>query len=310
MSRSWSDEQTKQLFKRAMVAAIPLHADGMMPKLGTPFTLQGIRGALDLEEALNAYTRLASPNFLWPKQQFYTDESYLPIPSNLPNECVMNGANDDDHYHIGDSIPYSSILRFTMIRDDDPYGQGVPAGSVGYWTLPLNSTGKHLNSSCFIDGAGQIHGIQWEGLNSNLAITGDQDYKVEIILIGANCSWPESWDALFNGYVNAALNTVCQIHARDITSLQKGEREHQAMLMSQIAGIFQGDGFVENATLGDHGSWETLAGIWRQSQNVRIAPTLPTTDPTIIRKLGNWVVEDYMENQPPSLTSLINRRLI
>ena len=39
-----SDEQTKQLFKRAMVAAIP--------EIG--------------ESELDAYTRLASTNYLWP----------------------------------------------------------------------------------------------------------------------------------------------------------------------------------------------------------------------------------------------------
>ena len=279
--------QTRQLFKRAMWAAIP-----------------GIG-----ESELDAYTRLASTNYLWPMQQFDNYLQNSTIPSNLPKECSLDRGSREPF--IGNSTPYSSILRFTMIRDDDPYGQGVPAGSVGYWTLPMiNSNGKHLNSSCFIDGVGQIHGIQWEGFKSGLALTGDQDYKVEIILIGANCSWPESWDPLFNGYVNAALNTVCQIYARDIPSLQKGEMEHQAMIMSQIAGIFKGDGFVENATLGDHGSWEILAGIWRQSQNVRIAPTLPTTDSNIIRKLGNRVVQDLDVTQSSSLVSVINRRLI
>lgn len=299
-----SDEQTKQLFKRAMVAAIP--------EIG--------------ESELDAYTRLASPNFLWPIHFNYTNTT--PIPSNLPKECFMGVSNQQllDKYGITpipyNSKPYSSILRFTMIRDDDPYGQGVPAGSVGYWTLPMiNSNGKHLNSSCFIDGMGQIHGIQWEGLKSGLALTGDQDYKVEIILIGANCSWPESWDALFNGYVNAALNTVCQITNPGLRSgIQKDEVGHQAMLMSQIAGVFKSDlpnlldnqigpqppGYSKKPLSG----WEMIAGIWRQSQNVRIAPTLPTTDPIIIRKLGNRVVEDLQATQSSSLVSVINRRLI
>lgn len=231
------------------------------------------------------------------------------------------GVSNQQLLELEQSPPYSSILRFTMIRDDDPYGQGVPAGSVGYWTLPMmNSNGKHLNSSCFIDGMDQIHGIQWEGLKSGLALTGDQDYKVEIILIGANCSWPESWDALFNGYVNAALNTVCQITNPGMRSwMQKDEVGHQAMLMSEIAGVFKSDlpNLLDNQLPQAIGSlpkplsgWEVIAGIWRQSQNVRIAPTLPTTDPIIIRKLGNRVVEDLQATQSSSLVSVINRRLI
>lgn len=304
-----SAKQTEQLFKRAMLAAIPL--------IGEP--------------ELDAYTRLASTNYLWPVQRPANADL---IPSNLPKECVhpfvLSNPNQvvTDQF-TGNSTPYSSILRFTMIRDDDPYGQGVPAGSVGYWTLPMiYSNGKHLNSSCYIDGMGQIHGIQWEGLKSGLAITGDQEYKVEIILIGANCSWPESWDALFNGYVNAALNTVCQITSLPSTPAafainprpsQKGEIEHQARLMSQIAGLFEGelqDGSgLTQSTLGqfaiiDEDSWRMIAGIWRQSQNCRIAPTLPTTDPNIIRKLGNRVVQDLDATQSSSLVSVINRRLI
>lgn len=293
-----SDEQTKQLFKRAMVAAIP--------EIG--------------ESELDAYTRLASTNYLWPIHFNFGKKN--PIPSNLPKECFMGmGVSNQQLLELEQSPPYSSILRFTMIRDDDPYGQGVPAGSVGYWTLPMmNSNGKHLNSSCFIDGMDQIHGIQWEGLKSGLALTGDQDYKVEIILIGANCSWPESWDALFNGYVNAALNTVCQITNPGMRSwMQKDEVGHQAMLMSEIAGVFKSDlpNLLDNQLPQAIGSspkplsgWEVIAGIWRQSQNVRIAPTLPTTDPIIIRKLGNRVVEDLQATQSSSLVSVINRRLI
>ena len=60
----------------------------------------------------------------------------------------------------------------------------------------------------------------------------------------------------------------------------------------------------------DEDSWRMIAGIWRQSQNCRIAPTLPTTNPNIIRKLGNRVVQDLDVTQSSSLMSVINRRLI
>jgi len=150
------------------------------------------------QDDLDAYGKLGSSNFLFPQIE---GNSVSQRPTvDLPHD--LNGCQAPRYspYGFGDVPAYSYVLRFTMIRDDDPYGQGIPSGTVGYWT--------HDGDGCHIDSQNQIHGIRWVGHNTSLAITSDQEWAVELLLFGAFCGWPNNWDPFYNGYVNAILNTV------------------------------------------------------------------------------------------------------
>ena len=122
------------------------------------------------------------------------------FPHDLPAECNVDQRLPDN---FGGVPAYSYVLRFTMIEDDDPYGQGIPTGTVGYWT--------HDGNGCLIDSQHQIHGIRWVGHSTSLAITEAQRWTVDLLLFGANCGWPENWDPVYNGYVNVILNSVWSV---------------------------------------------------------------------------------------------------
>ena len=166
-------------------------------------TQQAILNAIPqlTEQDLEAYSEMASPNYLFPQGQA-PGGTLKVLPHDLPKECNVDQLQPDS---FGGVPAYSYVIRFTMIEDDDPYGQGIPAGTVGYWT--------HDGQGCHIDSQNQIHGIRWVGHSSSLAITKEQEWTVDLLLFGANCSWPENWDPFYNGYVNVILNSVWDLNS-------------------------------------------------------------------------------------------------
>ncbi len=214
-------------------------------------------------EDLEAYSQMASPNFLFPQNasSFATSAGNLTIPPhNLPAECNVEQRGPKG---FGGVPAYSYVIRFTMIRDDDPYGQGIPAGTVGYWT--------HDGQGCHIDSQNQIHGIRWVGHSSSLAITKEQEWTVDLLLFGANCGWPENWDPVYNGYVNAILNSVW-----DLNSPQS-----PVTMLIDSCGEWRQAG-KSNGPMGSVDSWVTtnvmwgtvFSKIWPQSLNKSIKPTV------------------------------------
>lgn len=213
-------------------------------------------------EDLEAYVTMASSNFLFPQR---IDDSgttrILPRGGGLalPAECNVERRQPDD---FGGVPAYSYVIRFTMLRDDDPYEQGIPSGTVGYWT--------HDGDGCHIDSHHQIHGIKWVGHSSSLAITNEQEWTVDLLLFGANCGWPTNWDALYNGYVNATLNSVVS---------EPGKIDWDAYLRT-TCGEWRTDGYVSSAAQGRYPSWvisnvmwsTVFQKIWNQSLNVQLKP--------------------------------------
>lgn len=266
-------------------------------------------------EDLEAYATMASPNWLFPQREGNV-ESQRPA-TDLPHD--LNGCQVPKYstYGLGDVPAYSYVLRFTMLRDDDPYGQGVPPGTVGYWT--------HDGDGCFIDGHHQIHGVSWVGHNSSLAITNEQEWTVDLLLFGANCGWPENWDAFYNGYVNAILNSVWK-------------RPHSHLIMDGPAlgdtcGVWRKLGYTSNPgrtanewVISDV-MWTTVfSKIYRQSANALLRPTIQAEmlkDGTgrralkiLAKRLITGFPDQILLRSSPQLrsfdphASVINRRLI
>ena len=214
-------------------------------------------------EDLEAYATMASSNWLFPQIEGNAT-SQRPV-TDLPHDLNGCQAPKYSRYGLGGVPAYSYVLRFTMLRDDDPYGQGVPPGTVGYWT--------HDGDGCHIDSQNQIHGIKWVGHNSGLAITGDQEWTVDLLLFGANCGWPENWDAFYNGYVNAILNSVWNHpHSRLIMDTPA---------LKDTCGVWRKLGYTSN--LGRTANewvisdvmWTTVfSKIYRQSANALLRPTI------------------------------------
>lgn len=231
---------------------------------------------------LDAYGQMASPNWLFP--QCETPESLSGIkpldvlPHDLPKECNVDGygkyRRSNTHGFFGGVPAYSYVIRFTMIRDDDPYGQGIPTGTVGYWT--------HDGQGCHIDSQNQIHGIRWVGHSSSLAITGEQEWTVDLLLFGANCGWPENWDPFYNGYVNVILNSVWDWN----NPPHYYTPSHRSPTMLKFTcGEWRQAG-KRNGPMGSVDSWvvtnvmwETVFNkIWPQSVNAKIRPTIQVQD--------------------------------
>lgn len=269
-------------------------------------------GPYDLE----AYSSMASSNFLFPQ----TSGKQI-LPHNLPEECNVDQRLPDD---FGGVPAYSYVIRFTMVRDDDPYGQGIPAGTVGYWT--------HDGDGCHIDSQDQIHGIRWVGQGSSLAITSDQDWTAELLLFGSNCGWPTNWDPFYNGYVNAILNTVWSSWKNN-GAVANSPQKPTTMLID-TCGEWRTDGTVNSPLLGSFSSWvlsnvmwpTVIEKIWMQSINGSIKPTFDDellVDGNSRRALkitARRILTEYPElleatiTLPPSddgmpLETTINRRL-
>ncbi len=233
-------------------------------------TQQAILNAIPQLSAqdLDAYGQMASPNWLFPQCQISGSGQLQVLPHDLPAECNVERKSPQN---FGGVPAYSYVLRFTMLRDDDPYGQGVPPGTVGYWT--------HDGNGCHIDSLNQIHGVRWVGHNSSLAITNEQEWTVELLLFGANCGWPENWDAFYNGYVNAILNSVWS-HAYRTASTKP---QPPITTLNDTCGEWRTAG-KSNGPMGRVDSWvvantmwdPVLSKIWKASTNQSIRPTLKT----------------------------------
>jgi len=229
-------------------------------------TQQAILNAIPqlTSEDLEAYSQMASPNYLFPQGQAPGGTPNKPLlkvlPHDLPKECNVDQLQPDS---FGGVPAYSYVIRFTMLQDDDPYGQGIPAGTVGYWT--------HDGSGCHIDDQRQIHGIRWVGHSSSLAITKEQDWTVDLLLFGANCGWPENWDPFYNGYVNVILNSVWDV----------GGPQNPVTMLIDSCGEWRQAG-KSNGPMGSVDSWvvtnvmwgTVFNKIWPQSVNAKIRPTV------------------------------------
>jgi len=261
---------------------------------------------------LEAYSQMASPNFLFP--QGPSAGGVLQVfPHDLPAECNVDQRLPDN---FGGVPAYSYVLRFTMIEDDDPYGQGIPTGTVGYWT--------HDGNGCLIDSQNQIHGIRWVGHSTSLAVTEAQKWTVDLLLFGANCGWPENWDPVYNGYVNVILNSVWSV----------GGPQNPITMLRDTCGEWRKDG-TSSGPLGTIPSWvisnvmwsTVFSKIWPQSMNASIRPTLKANmledgnGRRALKVLTNRLGFDYDElvkqrdssrNLKPfdRFASVINRRLI
>ena len=278
-------------------------------------TQQAILNAIPIltAEDLEAYSQMASPNWLFPQGPSAGGQLQV-FPHDLPAECNIDQRLPDN---FGGVPAYSYVLRFTMIEDDDPYGQGIPDGTVGYWT--------HDGDGCHIDSQNQIHGIRWVGHNSSLAITEAQFWKVELLLFGANCGWPENWDAFYNGYVNTILNSVWSV----------GGPQNPVTMLRDTCGEWLTNGTRSSATGGSIPSWvvsntmwsTVFQPIWRQSANsVTIRPTIEKkmlengNGRRALKILAKKVITDFPHEielrsspllRPFDLNaSVINRRLI
>ena len=226
-------------------------------------TQQAILNAIPILNAddLEAYSQMASPNWLFPQGPSAGGDLQV-FPHDLPTECNVEKRPNHGSENYGDVPAYSYVIRFTMIQDDDPYGQGIPPGTVGYWT--------HDGQGCHIDSQNQIHGIKWVGHNSGLAITSQQEWIVELLLFGANCGWPTNWDAFYNGYVNAILNSVWRVD---------GPQSPTTMLRD-TCGEWRTDGWISRANSTRRPDWVVsntmwspiFSKIWPQSQNASIRP--------------------------------------
>lgn len=221
-------------------------------------TQQAILNAIPIltAEDLEAYTQMASPNWLFPQGPSAGGQLQV-FPHDLPAECNVEKRPNHGSENYGDVPAYSYVLRFTMIQDDDPYGQGIPTGTVGYWT--------HDGQGCHIDDEDQIHGIRWVGHSTSLAITEAQKWTVDLLLFGANCGWPTNWDAFYNGYVNAILNSVWDVDGP----------QSPITMLRDTCGEWRTDGISSTSTWGSVPSWVTsntmwspvFSKIWPQSSN-------------------------------------------
>ena len=266
-------------------------------------------------EDLEAYTQMASPNWLFPQGPSAGGQLQV-FPHDLPTECNVEKRPNHGSENYGDVPAYSYVIRFTMIQDDDPYGQGIPPGTVGYWT--------HDGQGCHIDDHDQIHGIRWVGHNSSLAITEAQKWTVDLLLFGANCGWPTNWDAFYNGYVNAILNSVWDVDGP----------QSPITMLRDTCGEWRTDGTSSTPNLGRMPSWVTsntmwspvFSKIWPQSSNDHLqsgitsnmlndgngrralkilAKRMITQFPEEIRLRSSWNVRPFDPH-----ASVINRRLI
>lgn len=265
------------------------------------------------EQDLDAYSEMASPNYLFPQGQA-PGKTLKVLPHDLPKECnvdqLLGGIGG-----FGGVPAYSYVIRFTMIQDDDPYGQGIPAGTVGYWT--------HDGQGCHIDSQNQIHGIRWVGHSSSLAITKEQKWTVDLLLFGANCSWPENWDPFYNGYVNVILNSVWGVNSPQspVTMLidSCGEWRQAGKSNSPIGSV---DTWVVTNVM-----WGTVFNkIWPQSVNAVVRPTLESqmvvdgNGRRALQILANKLISDFPDQLSlrssknlrafDPLAVVINRRLI
>lgn len=260
---------------------------------------------------LESYSQLGSPNFLFPQGPSAGGQLQV-FPHTLPAECNVDQRLPD---HFGGVPAYSYVLRFTMIEDDDPYGQGIPTGTVGYWT--------HDGAGCLIDSQNQIHGIKWVGHSTSLAITEAQKWTVDLLLFGANCGWPTNWDAFYNGYVNVILNSVWDVNSP----------QNPVTMLRDTCGEWRKEG-ISNGPLGTISSWvvsnvmwsTVFSKIWSQSMNAGIRPTLKSNmlvdgnGRRALKILGKRLIVDFPNQirlrSSPQLkpfdpnASVINRRLI
>jgi len=265
------------------------------------------------EQDLIAYSEMASPNWLFPQNPVGQI-----LAHDLPAECKVEKYLSSGSREYGGVPAYSYVLRFTMLRDDDPYGGGIPSGSVGYWT--------HDGDGCHIDSQNQIHGIRWVGQGSSLAITSDQEWIVELLLFGANCGWPTNWDPFYNGYVNVILNSVWSV----------GGPQNPVTMLRDACGDWFTRGTINSPARGDEDAWvitnamwsPIFGKIWPQSQNASIRPRidgdllLDGDNRSILKALGWDLVsnhDDVLVNErlkalrlhlSNPMDAVINRRLI
>lgn len=261
-------------------------------------------------DALEAYSQMASSNYLFP-QVLVGDKLIYRKIATLPDEC-----NAPKYANGFGGVPaYSYVIRFTMIRDDDPYGQGIPAGTVGYWT--------HDGQGCHIDSQNQIHGIRWVGHSSSLAITKEQQWTADLLLFGAYCGWPTNWNPVYNGYVNVLLNSVWSMSGLQspITALIDtcGEWKTAGKSNGPMGRV---DSWVVTNTMWD----SVISKIWKQSINPSIRPTIGNdmmvdgNGRRSLELLANRLNQDFSgevkERDSSNLipfdqfASVINRRLI
>ena len=265
---------------------------------------------------LEAYGEMGSANYLFPQLEG-NPASQRPA-ADLPHD--LNGCQVQrfSPYGLGDVPAYSYVLRFTMIKDEDPYGQGVPTGTVGYWT--------HDGDGCHIDSMGQIHGIRWVGHNSSyLAITHEQEWTVQLLLFGANCGWPTNWDAFYNGYVNAILNSVWDLD--DPLSTPATTILKDTCGVWRTLGFSSSPGRTAQEWVISNVMWDpVLSKIWRSSTNRTLLPMIESkmvdnaNGRRALKISAKRMITDFSDEislrSSPNLrlfdphASVINRRLI